>query len=83
MPPLTAVVEPDDGESSSVRLGCEFQMVHEDQHHFISEQGRSIQTEARPLAIRQLFSRLFRWQRRQSGSEVPLMAFQPSQPRTS
>ena len=83
MLPLTAAVEPDDGESRLVRLGSELKMVHEDQHYFIFKQGRSFQAEARPLSIRELFPRLLRWQRRQSGSEIPVMAVQPSQPRAS
>lgn len=48
--------ESHDGKSRAFRLGGQFEMVYEDKHHPVPEQGRSVQTEAGSVATRELLS---------------------------
>jgi len=54
-------LESHDGKSSAVRLGCQFEMVHEDEHYSLPEQSRPVQGETWPVTLGKLFPRLFRW----------------------
>ena len=76
---LTEYAEPNDGVTRAVRLCCQLEMVHADEHHPLSQQSRSLQREARSLASWELLSRLFRRQRRQQSCQVSPVAVQPSQ----
>jgi len=59
---LSMISEPNDGESRPIRLGGQLSVVHEDQYHPVSQQGRSIQGEAGPITSRKLLPRLLWWQ---------------------
>lgn len=74
--------EPDDGKSGAFRLGGQLAMVHENQHHPLPQQGRSLQSQARSVALRELLSRLLRRQRCQSSGQILTVEIQSGQPRT-
>jgi guanine nucleotide-binding protein G(i) subunit alpha len=77
--PLTCASESNDGKPGSVRLGGEQPVVHEDQHHPLPEQSRSLQGETRAITARKLLPRLLGRQRRQPRCKVPAMEIQPSE----
>ena len=59
---LSVNPEPNDGESRPIRLCGQLSVVHEDQYHPISQQGRFIQGEAGPITSWKLLPGLLRWQ---------------------
>lgn len=71
-------LEPHDGKSGTIRFSRELTMVHANQYHPLPEQSRLVQAKACSITIKQLLSRLFRWQRCQSGSEILALEIQPS-----
>lgn len=76
---LIVQLEPNDGEFGVVRLSGKQPVVHEDQHHPLPEQGRSVQGQTSKITTRKLLSGLFWWQRRQSGGQVSTLEIQPSE----
>lgn len=79
--PFLILAESHDGELTAVRLCGQLEVVHENQHNIVLEQGRHLQAEAGQITIGQLFSRLLGRQRCQQGCQVLTVEVQPSQPR--
>lgn len=74
------MIEPHDGKLAPFRFRSEFEVVHAHKHYLIPKQGWHIQSQTTKIPIRELLPRLFRGQRCQQGSEIPIMEVQSSEP---
>lgn len=79
----TTHLESHDGKFGALRLGRQLPVVHENKHHPLPEQGRSVQSQARSIAVGELFSRLLGRQRCESSGQVSPVEIQSGQPRAS
>lgn len=69
-----------DGITCSLRLRRQLEMVYENLHRPVLEQGRSVPSEATQVTARELLPGLFWRQRRQPSSQISPLEIQPGQP---